>query len=241
MDLSKFKNLKGMEYSDFGAIALMVIGGLTLVCGIIALVFWIKYSWIRNTNSQNLNGAMVTKKILSNSSLANAEIKKSIMYAKYWNHNKKKNTYRLRPWTHDRQSLWTIMEATSQAYASTVRTTKSKEFWWLFRLPSIIKIIAAIVGFITAYLMLNADTPTGLFVTAVIGIIGVPFLFANCGGLYVLMKNAMPLVESLGLTEEEVKIIKRIYVLRFVLTFIATILDLLRLAIQLSESKSSRR
>lgn len=236
----KFSNLKGVEYSDASAIALMVIGGLIFVCAIIMLIFWIKYSWIRNTNSQNLNGLAVTQKALSDSPLANVEIKKSIVYAKYWNHNKKKGTYRLRHWTYDRQSLWTIMEATSQAYASKVRETKSFEFWWLFRLPSLIRTAATIVGIIACYFLINTHASAGLFVTAIIGIIGVPFLFANCGALYVLMKNAMPIVESLGLTDEEVQIIRRIFVLRFVLAFIVTILDLARLVIQLSEARSNR-
>lgn len=236
----QFKNLEGLEYSEIGGITLISVGVLAVISLIVVAFYWIKYSWVRKTNSQNLDGMMVTRKVLENSALANVEIKKSMMYAKYWNHNKKKGTYRLRPWTHDRQSLWTIMEATSQAYASSVRENKSKEFWLLFRLPSIIRTVAILIALLAGYLLLNSGASIGIFVTAIIGIVTIPFLIANCGAFYMLMENAMPLVRTLGLTDEEVKIIKKIYVIRFVFAVVATVLDLMRLAIQLSESRTRK-
>lgn len=217
-------------------IAICVLAGIVLLLSIGIAIMWIKYSLIERNNSKNWTGEDATKWIFNKTGMVNVEIKSSIFYMKYWNYNKRRGTYKLRPWTFNRRSIWTLMEAAQQAYASSIRATKGKTFWLLFRLPGIIRAIGVIGGIALMYLGLKDSTQDWSDWTLVaIGVIVIfiSFLIAECGRLWVLWRNVPKLLKESGLTEAELKAINRIYFWRFVYSVAAVILEIVKLVLQI--------
>ncbi len=221
-----------------------------LVAGIAIFYLWIKHSWIRRNNSKNFTGEDVSRKILDKGGLKNTKIFSSFLYVKYWNFNKRKNTYRLRPWTHNRRSVWTMMEASQQAWVATLRGANKKQYWMIFRLPIVFKIIGAIVGIVTsamAYSLINKsggwdglqgnkskqilfwlDLSIGFSVGAIL------FMVAEVGKIYLIRKNVVPYIEKMGLNQEELKTIKRIYNWRMVYAVAQAILEIIKLLLRIA-------
>lgn len=221
--------------------------GLVLLLSIGLFSMWIYYSWIRRNNSKNYTGKDITNHIFQKTG-TNVEVKKSWFYIKYWNYNKKRGTHKLRPWTYDRRSIWTLMEASQQAYATSIRKEKGKQYWLIFRLPGIFRIIGLIAGIGLMYLGLkdvnNLDAITygdwtwiGLGITVVF----IGYVIADSGRVFVLWRSVTPLLKDSGLQESELKAINRIYFWRLVYSIAVVILELLKLILQIAEKYSRNR
>ena len=197
-----------------------VVGLLTTVAGLGLFVMWIKYSWIKRSNSQNYTGADLTNVMFQNEG-QNYEIRSSFFYLKFWNHNKRRNTYKLRPWTHDRRSVWTMMEASQQAYASIIREKHPKTFWTAFRLPRLVSMGGAIIGVGIMVWGIKAAVDLGslenwnfeawLKVSIGISVVLVSVAYATVYRAYVLKKNVVPLLEKTGLNQYELDSIQKIF------------------------------
>ena len=229
-----------MAYVVFG------FGALLLLLSLGIAIMWVYYSWIRRNNSKNYTGKEISEFIFKKAGM-NPEIKSSFFYVKYWNLNKRKNTYRLRPWTMNRRSIWTMMEASQQAYASTIRETKGKTFWLIFRLPVILRVAGALVSALFIYLGLktfdggisNMNTKTWLLFSVAISVLLISYTIADVGKVYVLWKNIVPLLKDSGLDEKELKAINRIYFWRMVYAIVVVILEVIKLVVQLLNSKNA--
>lgn len=216
--------------------AAVVVGALTFILGIGLFVLWIKYSLIEKENSLDYTGRDLTEKIFEKSGIS-PTIKKSLFYSKYWNHNKRKNTYRLRPWTHNRRSIWTMMEASQQAYATTIRETNKKQFWIAFRVPQIVMMVGGLIGFALIMWTVHIVTSTvdeihnatswkdwSMLIVG-ISIIGASSMYAICWRAWCLKKNVTPMISDLGFNAYELKAIQRIFNWAFVYSIANAILQ----------------
>ncbi len=222
------------------------ISALLLLLSIGLFSMWIYYSWIKRNNSKNYTGEDITKFLFEKTG-TNVEIKKSIFYAKYWNYNKRKGTHKLRPWTFSRRSVWTMMEASQQAYVTTIRKEKGKQFWWIFRLPFIFRLVGAIAGMALIYLGASKETDFNkwdfqnwLWIISGISVIFIGYTIADAGRVYVFWKNVVPLLKDSGLSEKELKAINRIYFWRLVYSVVAVILEIIKLIIRLTEFSDNK-
>lgn len=229
---------------DSGMAALIILaiifGAAVFVVGMGLLIMWIKYSLIRRNNSANYTGRDLTEKLFAQNGQSH-DIKSSFFYAKYWNHNKRRGTYKLRPWTHNRKSLWTMMEASQQAYATIIRESNPKTFWMAFRLPQIVSLAGALIGFgFIAWGIYGVGLTTDLIdwnwgtwfkVSLGFSIALLALMYASIYRAYVLKKNVPPMLEGSGLSQEEIKIIKRIFNWALAYAVLNSILQLIKIAI----------
>lgn len=219
------------------AIAVLALAGIVFLLSIGLLIMWIKYSWIDRHNSKNWTGADVADWILKKHGV-NAEMQSSIWYAKYWNHNQRKGTFKLRPWTYSRQSIWTLMEASQQAYASAIRANKGATFWLLFRMPGILRAAGIILGAVFFYFGLRNVNDTNNIDWAYIGIgvsvVFITYLIADCGRVWILWRNVPKLLKESGLQDWEVKAINRIYFWRLVYAIAVVILEIIKMILQIA-------
>ena len=230
------------------SIAAIVVGSIVFIASIGIFVCWIYYSWMRRENSMNYTGRDLTQKLFDNEGL-NTTIKNSLFYAKFWNHNKRKDTYRLRPWTHNRRSIWTMMEASQQAYATIIREKKPSEFWIAFRLPRIIGFAGIIIGvaLITwaihaagGFAEFNGGVGEWIKISIGISVVAVTMAYTTIWRAYVLRKNVPPMLEQTGLNEYEINAIKKIFTWALVYSIAQAILQSIKLAMQvMGESKSA--
>ncbi|NQZ65853.1 MAG: zinc metallopeptidase [Mycoplasmatales bacterium] len=243
--------INGYKLSDSEqiiAIIIIILSALVFVLSIGLFSMWIYYSWIKRVNSQNYTGADLTKYIFDKTN-TDVQIKNSWFYVKYWNYNKRKNTYRLRPWTYSRKSIWTMMEASQQAYVTTIRKEKGKQFWLIFRLPLLFRIIGGIGGISLIFLAIHDsnnlndwDFGHWLLVIMGISIIFIGYTIADVGRVYVLWKNVLPVIKDSGLSNEELAAIKRIFFWRMIYSIVVVILEILKLIfrIAINSNKSSK-
>ncbi len=220
------------------AVILLSIGLFTM---------WIYYSWIRRTNSKDFTGKTITEYMFKQAKV-DVEVKKSWLYIKYWNYNKRRATHKLRPWTYNRQSIWTLMEAAQQAYATTIRQSKSKQFWMIFRLPNIFKGIG-VIGSIGLFYLGLKGVPSGgdlalrdwIWVSLGLAVLFISYTIADAGRVFILWKNVVPLLKDSGLNEKELKAISRIYFWRLVYSVVVVILELIKTAIEISRQANNRK
>ena len=233
-------------------IALYTLAGVAFLTSMVVFVQWIRYSWIRKNNSLDYTGRDVTQALFNNAGISK-EIKSSMWYAKYWNSGKKGTYYRLRPWTHDRKSIWTVMEASRQAYAEITRSTDKKRYWLAFRLPSVLNIggtlVAAAIASIGIIevrelkagetLSVKAWISFGAAVSMLFTITSISYCWAN----YALMKHVLPILRPLGFQEEELRAIKSIFVWLFISALVYaiynTVQTILRVVAATSKSSNS--
>jgi hypothetical protein len=226
---------------------LLPVSLIVLVSGLGIFILWIRFSWIKRTNSADYTGADLTNKMFNKAKI-NPEIKNSIFYAKYWNHNKRRNTYRLRPWTYQRKSIWTMMEASQQAYATIIRQTQPKAFWLAFRLPGFIKIGGSVISigliiyaFTGSNQIVNGTlTVTQWFIVSIaIGILITSMLVSEIWMIWILRRDVPTYLQDSGLSEYEIKSIKLIFTWRLVYAIARAIAEILRIAIQIASRLNS--
>lgn len=230
--------------------AAIVVGAFVMILGLGLFVMWIRYSWIERNNTLNITGGELTQKIFQDHGL-NPEIKSSFFYSKYWNHNARRNTYRLRPWTHDRRSLWTMMEASQQAYATTIRNTNKREFWLAFRLPQLVMWAGGLIGGgLIAYGIYGyekAGTPSQNFWDTwfwmVMGtlILIIAMTYATCWRAWKLKKNVVPMISKVGFAEHELRIIQSIFNWAFLYAFANAILQTIRIALEIAQKINDKK
>lgn len=219
-------------------------GGVLALSSIMYLFLWIKYSLIRSSNSLNVTGGQVTQEIFRRNGVS-AEIRPRWFYVKYWNHNKRRNTYALRPWTNDRKSIWTMMEATQQAYATTIRETNKKAFYLAFRLPNIIGIVGSIVGTILIALVIwKSDSLKDAYKYTGIGLgISVMVVTQSISCVWKaskIRKNAVPLIKDLGFQPDELKQIQFIYNFFYFLAIVRAIYETIKLIIKIAQKVNEK-
>jgi len=250
-------NFSDQPLMNTGIIAVLALTGLSLLIGLAYTLHWIYYSWIKRNNSRGINGGDITQELFNKKGI-NASIKSSFFYIKYWNHNKRLDRHKLRPWTYHRRSVWTMMEASQQAYATIIRSSEPKTFWLAFRLPKLIQILGTIISFlilITTIFLWSKNNPNGaddpnapvwqlwLGISVAIGILFAITLWATVWRANILRKNVPPLLEGI-LNDHEIKVIKRIFWLAFLQAIIKSILEtlktILRMARLFSELKKDK-
>lgn len=226
-------------------IAAMIVGAFVFILGMGLFVMWIKYSWIERNNSLNYTGRDLTERMFHDNGI-NPEIKSSFFYSKYWNHNAKRNTYRLRPWTHDRRSIWTLMEAGQQAYATIIRNTKKKEFWLAFRMPQLIMWAGGLVGAgLIAYgwyayenLAIGHSASfwnTWVWIALGFLVLLTSMTYATCWRAWQLRKHVVPMISNIGFAEHELRAIQSIFNWAFLYAFANAILQTIRIALEIAE------
>lgn len=220
---------------------------IVLISSIGIIVLWIRFSWIKRTNSANYTGADLTQKMFDKANI-DPQILNSFFYAKYWNHNKKKNTYRLRPWTYKRKSIWTMMEASQQAYATILRKNKPKSFWLAFRLPGFIRLVGLIISIsMLAYVFINISTQDVTKFTIsewfIIGtallILILTFMLSEIWMIWILRRDVPKYLEGLGLNEYEIRCIKTIFTWRLVHAISKAILQIIQIILRIALNSNS--
>lgn len=239
----------GDTFTDTLLIAAMIASGVVTVTGIGIFVMWIKYSWIEKTNTMGYTGGSLTQKLFSENGL-NLEIQSSYFYAKYWNHNKRRNTYKLRPWTVNRSSIWTMMEASQQAYATIIRETKPSIFWTAFRLPRFISWAGGVIGIgivswgiYAAHDAGRIDNPNfdeWLRIWVGFSVVVATTAWALVYKTLILRKEVPKLLSSSGLLEFELEAIRKIYNWFAVYAIANAILQSIRLLLEILEQTSRK-
>lgn len=236
--MNVIEKMTSLEQTLFWTAA--ALGGVVAIFGIAFLVVWIKYSWIKNNNSLNVTGGQLTEEIFKRNGVS-AQVRPRWMYVKYWNHNKRRDTYALRPWTYERKSIWTLMEATQQAYATTIRQTKPKTFYLAFRMPNLIGIVSSLVGVgIIAYMIYKNDeisgwkdfTILGLAISIIVVGQATSFLWRAAH----IKKHAIGLIRDLGFTDQELRQIQFIYTFVLAMAIARMIYELIKLAFKIARS-----
>ena len=232
-------------------IALIIAFVAVLIMSLVVFAVYVKTSWIERENSKNMTGGELTRKILNEEGMADVEIKPSYFYAKYWNHSKRKNTFRLRPWTIRRRSIWTMTEAAQQTVVSTWRRKKGRmgTAFTIFRIPTIISVASVILSIGTIiYMFLKFRTGEGIAVNSpegrkTIAIVIIAFTFiatltawADVLKLSIIKKHVTPILEKQGFTDKEIKLFKLIYTSRLILAIAVAIYNTLRLILQIAAS-----
>ncbi len=223
------------------AYVILGIGIAVLLLSLGLFIMWIYYSWIRRGNSKGYTGEDITKYMFKTTK-TKATVVSSFFYIKYWNFNKRKATHKLRPWTFKRKSLWTLMEASQQAYATTIRGTKGKQFWIIFRLPTLFKIIGVIGAALTFYFGMKgiesidqATLTNWVWFSSAFAILLISYTFADAGKVFVLWKNVVPMLEDSGLTKMELKAINRIFFWRLVYSIVIVIVELAKTVFEVAQ------
>ena len=232
-------------------IAALVVAAITIVLGFGLFVMWIKYSLFKRNNSINATGGQLTQWIFNNNGI-NAEIRSSFFYSKYWNHNKRRNTYKLRPWTMGRKSIWTMMEAAQQAYVTVIRGKKKKTFWYAFRLPQIISFAGTFAGIgLIAWAITGlkesghvidwSKVSWGIYLKISLGIsvVMLASMYAQVWRAAVLKRNVVPMIKKSGLNESELKAIQRIFTWALLYAIANAILQSIRVIVEILSKKNN--
>ncbi len=235
-------------------IALLIALVAVLIMSIVVFVIYIKTSWIERENSKNITGGELARKILDEEGMSDVEIKPSYFYVKYWNHSKRKKTFRLRPWTVNRRSIWTMTEAAQQTVVSTWRRKKGRmgTAFSIFRIPTILSIISVILSIGTIiYVYLKFRTGEGLSINSsegkkAITIIIIAFTviatltaWADVLKLSIIRKHVTPILQKQGFTEKEMRLFKLIYTSRLILAIAVAIYNTIRLILQIAASSKN--
>lgn len=228
-------------------VAFLGLTALMLFLTLMLAFLWIYYSMIRRNNSKNWTGRDMTEYVFNKAGM-NVDIKSSFFYIKYWNYNKRKGTYRLRPWTHNRRSIWTLMEAAQQAWASSIRQERGKLFWLVFRLPFIWRVlgfVGAVVIFVLSLRGANFDdglsTGRWIGIAAGVSVLFIGYLIADAGRIFYIKKNVVPFIRDCGLEEREIKAINRIYLWRLIYSVAAVIIELIKLALKIANEVNNQK
>ena len=228
----------------FAALALL----LTLLLGIM----WIYYSWIKRSNSKDYTGKDITEYIFQKTG-TEVEVVSAWMYLKYWNYNKRRNTHKLRPWTHNRKSIWTLMEASQQAYATSIRKDNAKQYWLIFRIPGILRFIGVIAGGLLFYMGLKGlgdgsinsiqdiELKNWIWIGLGTTVILLAYTIADVGRVFLLWKNVKPLLADSGLNEKELKAINRIFFWRLMYSLVIVIIELIKLALKVAQALNKNK
>ncbi|NQZ65854.1 MAG: zinc metallopeptidase [Mycoplasmatales bacterium] len=217
---------------------------LALIIFILLITTWIYYSWIRKNNSKGYTGKEITEEISKKANI-NMEIKNSWFYVKYWNYNKRKNMYRLRPWTYSRNSIWTIMEATQQVYVTTIKLKKKKEIWLVFWIPVILRVTGYIFAVIFLFIGIKdfkelekensnwLDNIKWLWIGIAMLTIFSFHTIADILRIIVIRKNVLSILKEMKFTNEEISSINKIYICRLIYSITAFFLEINKLIIKI--------
>ncbi|NQZ29077.1 MAG: zinc metallopeptidase [Mycoplasmatales bacterium] len=230
-------------------IMLIVVATIILIMSLVVFAIYIKTSWIERENSKNITGGELARKILDEEGMDNVKIKPSYFYIKYWNHSKRKNTFRLRPWTVNRRSIWTMTESAQQTIVSTWRKNngRMRTAFTIFRIPTIINIASLVISIgLIIYIYLNFHSNGSFSInspkwrkTIVIFIVGFTFAatlvaWADVVKLSIIKKHVIPILEKQGFTDNEIKLFKLIYTSRLFLIIAIAIYRTLELMTQIA-------
>ncbi len=214
---------------------------LALIISIAFILMWIYNSKIKRGNSKDFTGKSLTKHIFDKREVE-VVYKESYLYVKFWNYYKKKKVHRLRPWTASRKSVWTLMDASQQAYVTTViERNEKKQLWGIFWAP----LITVIVGYVLCGVFLVVDAKTlknyqtlkgvnwtwmGLAIASVI----VSHAIADFTRIVTVWRKVMPLLKETGLNDNELKRINVIFFLRSLLSIISYFLTIKKIFVKLA-------
>ncbi len=252
------KNITWEEWTDnkflFGiTIAILVFAAIVFVLSMVVLAVYIKTSWIERNNSQDITGGELSRKILDEEGMKDVEIKPSIFYIKYWNHSKFRKTFRLRPWTVNRKSIWTMTEAAQQTVVSTWRRKKGRMgvAFSIFRIPTIINIVSVFLSiFAIAYMItkfksggsMDLNSSEGkraiTIIVVTFGIIALLISWSDVLKLSIIRKHVTPILLKQGFNEKEMRAFKLIYTSRLVLSIAVAIYNTLRVILQIVATTS---
>ncbi|TCG11074.1 hypothetical protein [Mycoplasma todarodis] len=218
-----------------------VILVLALIIAVTFILMWIYNSKIKKGNSKDFTGKSLTKHIFDKREVE-VNYKESYLYVKFWNYYKKKKIHKLRPWTASKKSIWTLMDASQQAYVTTViERNEKKQLWGIFWAP----LITVIVGYVLCGVFLVVDTQTlknfetlkgvnwtwmGLAIASVI----FSHSIADFIRIVTVWRKVMPLLKETGLTDKELKTINAIFFLRSLLSIISYFLTVKKIFVKLS-------
>ncbi|CAM9096711.1 zinc metallopeptidase [Mycoplasma marinum] len=216
---------------------------------IVVLITYIKTSWIDRRNSKNMTGGDLARKILDQEEMQDTRIVSSFFYVKYWNHSRFRKTFKLRPWTVNRSSLWTMTEAAQQTVVSTWRKKKGRMGmnFTIFRIPTILSIISVLLSILViaySFLTLREDASGNISHSRIIKtatIIIITFLFigmlvswADVVKMKIIRKHVLPILEKQGFTQEEIKKFNIIYTSRLLLAIATAIYNTILLILKIS-------
>ncbi|CAM9100346.1 hypothetical protein [Mycoplasma todarodis] len=214
---------------------------LALIISIAFILMWIYNSKIKRKNSKDYTGKDITNYIFDKRGVE-VNYKESYLYVKFWNYYKKKKLYRIRPWTASRKSLWTLMDASQQAYVTTaIERNEKKQLWGIFWAPLII----VIVGYVLCGVFLVADAKTlknyetlkgvnWTWMSLAIASVIFSHSIADFTRIVTVWRKVMPLLKETGLTKRELITINVIFFLRSLLSIISYFLTVKKIFVKLS-------
>ncbi len=239
------------------AIIVVSISILFAIAAAIAVaIIYIKTSWVDRGNSKNLTGGELARKILDKNGMKSTTLKPAWIYIKYWNHSKRKDTFKLRPWTVNRKSIWTMTEAAQQTVVSTWRSQHGKlgMAFKIFRFPTLIKILASLLAFASAgitFWLLHSqkivlNTPKDLakiagILSFILLLIASLIAWADVLKLAIIRKKVTPHLLEQGFNKKEIKAFRMIYTSRLVLAIAIAILTTIRMILRLISSLQSEQ
>lgn len=235
-----------------------VIGLLLSIVTIVWFVTWIKYSWMRTTNSANLTGGQMSQMYLARYGVnakrlkfrgtGDGAINQFHVESRYFYLNPyivKNNTLTLRlvPWTYHRTSIYTLAMALESTWAiSSSKSSRFNSFWWDFsrKISLIIVLLPLIFGALFA--LAPVIGWSGL-VSANSNVVAIVFLIL--GALFLILYSASQAVfyarsrkevtDNLRgiLLPNEIRAIGWIFQVKFIYYLIRTIYEVLRFILQI--------
>lgn len=223
--------------SGWVSIIITVVLSLAAAISSAMLYVYIYYSWVRRKNEEKQQGFDAARKVFNKAGNTNVKIVSSLLIFKWWNYSKRKNVFKLRPWTHNRTSYWTLMDASSQAYLADVKFNKKDKHFSMYTFPLILRIIsivcgalAIIVAIIAPFVVPGNEDYKGkdlilpyLLIAAAVWVIG--SAIGSLNKSKELRKNLLPMFKGI-ISDSEARSIKRVLVFKWMFAWSSLILSI---------------
>lgn len=235
-----------------------VIGLLLLIVTIVWFVTWIKYSWMRTTNSANLTGGQISQLYLArygvdakrlkfrgtgDGAINSFHVESRYFYLNPYIVRNNTLTLRLVPWTYHRTSIYTLAMALESTWTiSSSKSSRFNSFWWDFsRKISLIVVLLPLV--FAALFALAPVIGWSAFISANSNAVAI--VFSVFGALFLILYSASQAVFYARSRKEvtnnlrgillptEIRAIGWIFQVKFIYYLIRTIYEVLRFILQI--------
>lgn len=219
--------------------------GIGFLFGMIQSIYYIKLSWINKSNSRNETGLQFAEKVLETNLKSDIKVQAGTLRLRYVRYTVGTKKITLGAFVSKRKSLWTLADATRQAFAADIiernaNGQKAECPSWIFNiLAPIPQFLLSFVATMVAGLMLYGafiDSSFGDFLAygaaSILFLILISYSFATWKAASIMNKNSDKILGNL-LTEKEKKQIITLYRIQALAAMITLIINVLVYIVQL--------
>ncbi len=234
------------------ATLLAIVGLVMMVTAIVYFIYWIKHSWIHRGNSHNYTGSDFSVKTMRAFGVKkNIEVRSRYFFGgyKFWNYSKARKALTLKPWTARRRSLWTLNEASENAYYATLVEKSAKRrllYKFSASLSGLLICLVFILGIMIMIPIFQNTNASTFQVNGVIWVLNIIYTAVILIAIWIsvlwyieIVKVMKPFlkkcVKNGELTEQEATIIRRIQKIRLFYAIVVAIYNAIQLAIRIMQ------